>query len=68
MSVEQNARDRFRVCVSDNGPGIAEIDAILSGRYRSKTGMGLGLLGAKRLVDDFEINTDADGGTERSRR
>src|SRR3954463_2646995 len=43
--------------VSDAGPGIAELDDILAGRYRSRTGMGLGLLGSQRLMDRLEINT-----------
>ncbi|MBW8880984.1 MAG: ATP-binding protein, partial [Asticcacaulis sp.] len=53
--IEQNPGDRFKIVVSDHGPGIVDVDLILSGGYRSKTGMGLGLLGAKRLVDEFSI-------------
>jgi anti-sigma regulatory factor (Ser/Thr protein kinase) len=34
--------------VSDQGPGIADVNLILSGRYRSTTGMGQGILGARR--------------------
>ncbi len=40
--------------VEDQGPGIANVDLILSGHYRSATGMGVGLLGAKRLMDSFD--------------
>src|SRR5574338_287767 len=36
--------------VHDSGPGIPDIRAILSGQYRSATGMGLGILGARRLM------------------
>ncbi len=61
FSVEQHPHDRFRINVTDNGPGIADIDLILSGGYRSKTGMGLGILGAKRLADDFTITSDSAG-------
>ena len=43
--------------VSDRGPGIRDLDAILSGRYRSSTGMGLGMVGARRLVDHFEVTS-----------
>lgn len=49
--------------VIDSGGGIADLGTILEGRYQSKTGMGLGLLGAKRLVDRFEIDTSLGGGT-----
>jgi two-component system, sensor histidine kinase PdtaS len=47
--------------VSDAGPGIAELDDILAGRYRSSTGMGLGLLGSQRLMDRLEITTSETG-------
>ena len=50
--------------VWDNGPGIADLDMILSGHYRSKTGMGRGLLGVRRLMDDVDINTCLGEGTE----
>jgi anti-sigma regulatory factor (Ser/Thr protein kinase) len=42
----------FRVRISDKGPGIANLENILDGRYRSQSGMGLGLVGARRLMDD----------------
>jgi len=49
------------VRADDDGPGIANLDEILSGRYRSKTGLGKGLLGAKRLANRFEIETSPRG-------
>jgi signal transduction histidine kinase len=49
--------------VLDEGPGIANIDQILEGRYRSQTGMGLGIVGARRLVDQFRIESRPNGGT-----
>lgn len=45
----------------DRGPGIPQLDDILAGRYQSKTGLGRGLLGVKRLSDRFEISTGASG-------
>jgi signal transduction histidine kinase/CheY-like chemotaxis protein len=53
----------FLIRVSDHGPGIAQLSQILEGSYRSSTGMGLGILGARRLVDQFTIGTNADRGT-----
>ena len=47
--------------VSDSGPGIADLNAILEGRYRSQTGMGLGIIGARRLMDHFEIESAVPG-------
>jgi signal transduction histidine kinase/DNA-binding response OmpR family regulator len=51
------------VRVNDKGPGIADVSLILSGRYRSATGMGLGILGARRLMDRFAIQSEAGQGT-----
>jgi signal transduction histidine kinase len=51
------------VRVSDRGPGIARLQDVLDGRYRSSTGMGLGLLGARRLSDRFDIETGPGRGT-----
>lgn len=53
----------LQIRVSDAGPGIANIQKILSGEYISKTGMGLGLLGAKKLMDSFEVETKPGEGT-----
>jgi len=47
--------------VRDEGPGIADVARILTGRYRSPTGLGLGIVGARRLMDAFEIESGAGG-------
>lgn len=49
--------------VKDRGPGIEDLAAVLEGRYRSQTGMGLGISGARRLMDYFHIDTAAGRGT-----
>src|SRR5262252_8408719 len=49
--------------VLDDGPGIPELDRILEGRYRSTTGMGLGISGATRLMDGCDFKTDHSSGT-----
>jgi signal transduction histidine kinase len=51
------------VLVSDRGPGIKNLSAILAGQYQSTTGMGLGITGARRLTDRFEIETALGEGT-----
>ncbi|HEY0526572.1 MAG TPA: ATP-binding protein, partial [Stellaceae bacterium] len=51
------------VRVIDGGGGIPHLDTVFSGRYRSATGMGLGILGARRLMDGFDITAPAGGGT-----
>jgi signal transduction histidine kinase len=53
----------FRVRISDRGKGIANLQAILDGQYRSQSGMGLGLVGARRLMDRFDIKSKPGEGT-----
>ncbi|HEY1933163.1 MAG TPA: ATP-binding protein [Acetobacteraceae bacterium] len=53
----------FVIVVRDNGPGIADLDAILEGTRRSPTGMGLGLPGARRLMDALTVETRPGAGT-----
>ncbi len=53
----------FCIRLSDRGPGIANLDKILAGTYRSETGMGVGLLGSKKLMDHFDIETSREKGT-----
>lgn len=47
----------------DRGPGIADVALALTDGYTSGGGLGLGLGGAKRLVDDFDLQTEVGGGT-----
>jgi signal transduction histidine kinase len=53
----------FLVTVQDSGPGIRDLPTVLSGQYVSRTGMGLGILGARRLMEHFEIESLPEGGT-----
>jgi signal transduction histidine kinase/CheY-like chemotaxis protein len=53
----------FVVRISDAGPGVASLEAVLEGRYHSSTGMGLGILGARRLMDAFDIRSAPGAGT-----
>lgn len=53
----------FRIRISDKGKGIADLQSILDGQYRSQSGMGLGLVGARRLMDHFKIDTVPGKGT-----
>jgi serine/threonine-protein kinase RsbT len=57
--------DRYGLVVtaSDDGPGIRDVDAALRDDHSGRGGLGLGLPGARRLMDDFEIASDADTGT-----
>src|SRR5215467_9183452 len=53
----------LRIRISDQGKGIANLQAILDGQYRSQSGMGLGLVGARRLMDQFNIQSKLGAGT-----
>jgi serine/threonine-protein kinase RsbT len=53
--------ERLVVIAEDRGPGIPNLDEILAGRYRSRTGLGRGLIGVKKLADEFDIQTGGDG-------
>lgn len=53
----------LKILIEDKGPGIPHIKEVLSGGYQSPTGMGLGVIGAKRLMDRFEITTNSGGTT-----
>ena len=63
--VRIDALPRLEVIVSDSGPGITNLDDILDGRYQSETGLGKGIIGTKRLMDDFDLRTTAEGTTVR---
>jgi serine/threonine-protein kinase RsbT len=51
------------VIATDHGPGIRDVEAALRDDYSGRGGLGLGLPGARRLMDDFEVVSDADTGT-----
>src|SRR5262245_44201982 len=49
--------------VTDKGHGIARLEDVLSGRYRSQSGMGLGIVGTRRLMDQFDVQSTSKGTT-----
>jgi len=55
----------LEVAITDSGPGIANLEEILEGRYKSTTGMGMGIVGTRRLMDDFAIEATPGGTTVR---
>jgi signal transduction histidine kinase len=54
---------QFMICVKDSGPGIRDLESILSGNYVSKTGLGKGVKGARRLMEIFSVETTSSGST-----
>jgi serine/threonine-protein kinase RsbT len=61
--LEQDGRDGVRLIFDDKGPGIPDISMALRDGYTTGGGLGLGLGGAKRLVNDFELRSAAGQGT-----
>jgi serine/threonine-protein kinase RsbT len=53
----------MRLVFEDQGPGIPDIERAMTDGYSTGTGMGLGLGGTKRLVDEFEISSTQGEGT-----
>jgi serine/threonine-protein kinase RsbT len=61
--VENGTRSGVRITFEDKGPGIPDIDLALTDGYTTGNGMGLGLSGAKRLSNEFEIWSKPGEGT-----
>src|ERR1700679_493660 len=61
FSVTKSKPQVFIISVIDKGRGIPNLTEILDGRYISKTGLGMGLIGTKRLMDHFHITSTGIG-------
>lgn len=61
--VENGPRRGVKLTFTDNGPGIPDMDAALSDGFTTGNGMGLGLGGSKRLVNEFKISSEPGRGT-----
>jgi serine/threonine-protein kinase RsbT len=61
--VRQDNRQGLRVTFKDNGPGIPQIELAMKDGYTTGGGMGMGLPGAKRLVNEFDLSSTPSAGT-----
>jgi serine/threonine-protein kinase RsbT len=61
--VYSKGRRGVRATFADDGPGIEDIEAALTDGFSTRGSMGLGLPGARRLVDDMTLTSDAGSGT-----
>lgn len=61
--VERGGRKGIEVICEDQGPGITNIDLVMRDGYSTSRGMGMGLPGAKRLMDEFDIRSQEGVGT-----
>jgi serine/threonine-protein kinase RsbT len=62
--LREGTRTGLRLVFEDRGPGIADVEQALRDGYSSGTGLGLGLGGSRRLVDEFRIYSEPGSGTE----
>ena len=58
-----NGRVGVKLYFTDEGPGISDIDLALTDGWTTGTGLGLGLSGTRRLVDEFELTSAPGAGT-----
>ena len=61
--VQNGSRHGLRLVFTDSGPGIAQLELAMRDGYTTGSGLGLGLGGSKRLVNDFEIRSRPGEGT-----
>jgi signal transduction histidine kinase len=61
--IEADGKIFIQIAVVDKGPGIKALDELLNGTYVSPQGMGVGLMGSRKLVDDLNIESSSSGTT-----
>jgi serine/threonine-protein kinase RsbT len=62
-SIKEPHKKGIEIVAADHGPGIADIPTVMRDGYSSGTGLGIGLPGARRLMDEFEIASELGKGT-----
>ena len=62
--IVENQRTGIELVFQDSGPGINDLDLAMSDGYSTSGSLGLGLPGAKRLMDEMEVETEVDFGTK----
>lgn len=58
-----NGKSGLKITARDNGPGISDIRRVMEDGYTTSGGLGAGLPGVKRLMDEFDIQSKVDEGT-----
>jgi len=61
--LDERERQGVEVVATDGGPGISDVPLAMQDHYSTGSGMGLGLPGARRLMDDFDIQSHLGEGT-----
>ena len=62
-ALEEGIRKGLRLTFEDQGPGIGDVQLALRDGYTSGSGLGMGLGGARRLVNEFSVDSPPTGGT-----
>ena len=62
-ALHKAGREGIEVVASDSGPGIENVELALQDGYTTGNGLGLGLPGTRRLVDEFDLRTEPGVGT-----
>ena len=62
-ALRNGVRSGVRIVFEDRGPGIADVELALRNGYSTGSGLGMGRGGARRLVDDFSIDSAPGQGT-----
>ncbi len=62
--IEIGTKKGLRITVTDKGPGIPDVDLAITDGFSTSRGLGKGLSGTKKLMDDFSIHTEVGRGTE----
>jgi serine/threonine-protein kinase RsbT len=62
-ALNDGLRRGLRLTFEDNGPGIADLELAMKDGYSTGTGLGLGLSGAKRLCNEFDLHSTVGKGT-----
>jgi serine/threonine-protein kinase RsbT len=63
-ALNSGGRNGIEVIATDNGPGIADVELAMQDGFTTGSGLGLGLPGTRRLVDEFDIETEPGVGTK----
>lgn len=61
--VEADGRRGIQIVCRDRGPGIADVELVMQDGYSTQRGLGMGLPGTRRLMDEFEISSEVNVGT-----
>lgn len=63
LAIQRDGRQCITITAEDNGPGIPDIDRVLRGGYTTSRGLGVGISGSKKIMDEFTVESEMGHGT-----